>query len=221
MTRLFRMLVGLPLVFALGGCPDGADPDLDVLFGEASLACEGDVDGGTVGDVEVKNDGVCTLTGVTVTGNVKVVDGASLVIVNGVVHGNVQGDGAFSVEVRGTSVRGNVQIQNGRFVIVADAAVHGDIQVEKANHLDDGTVLVTGNDVTGGNIQIAENRVLMLDVSANVVRNGNLQVFKNGGGGDKLVADNDVAQNLQCKENASPFTAAGNVAGDREGQCVQ
>lgn len=210
-------------LLALGGC-DGvsalAEPDQEASLGLSTLSCQGVVGGGVLGNVEVKRGDSCVLADVKVRGNIKVLEGATLELIGGTVQGNVEGDKAFAVEVRGTTVRGNIQIQESRFARITDATVGGSIQVKKTGNPVDGVVLVTGNDVPGGSIQIEDNHVLVLEVLGNLV-SGNLQVVKNIGGGDKLVAGNRVTQNLQCGENWSPFVAQDNSAGEREGQCMQ
>ena len=81
-----------------------------------------------------------------------------------------------------------------------------------------------GNNVPRGNIFLQENRPVPqppffgLEVSSNVV-GGNLQVFKTFGSAPKSVNNNRVRPNLQCKENAAPFTSTGNTAGKFEDQC--
>ncbi len=82
-----------------------------------------------------------------------------------------------------------------------------------------GEVIVDGADVRKGNIQVEKNDVdALLDLVFNRV-SGNLQVFENLGAGEKFVQDNDVSQDLQCKENQGPFIGGPNSAGDTEGQC--
>ena len=217
------VLPAILVAFLAGACsdePGPVGPEFAALVGTASAITCGDVvDGGIVGDVEVEPGGACALNGVTVRGNVKILEGGSLTISGGAVRGNVQGDKAWAVEVRNAWIGGDVQMQETAVNIIVDVTVRGNIQIEKAGAGDEGIVLVNGNDVLTGNIQVVENRVLTLEISGNDVRTGNLQVFKNGGDGAKGVTANVVAQNLQCKENASPFTAGGNTAGDREGQC--
>jgi hypothetical protein len=48
----------------------------------------------------------------------------------------------------------------------------------------------------------------------------NLQAFKNKGPGNKTGSGNTVGSSLQCFENDLPFTSAGNVAKQAQGQCT-
>jgi hypothetical protein len=214
-----RILVSL---LALVACQDVSAPGdsrQDAQLGLLpNLSCQGVVGGGVVGNVEVKRGESCVLADVKVRGNVKVLEGATLEMTGGTVEGNVEGDKAFAVEVRGSRVDGNIQIQEGGFARIVDATVGGSIQVKKTTSLGDGVVIVAASTVLGGNIQIEDNQVVTLEVTGNVVW-GNLQVVKNLGGGEKVVAGNTVAQNLQCDGNAIPFIAEDNSAGQREGQC--
>lgn len=80
-------------------------------------------------------------------------------------------------------------------------------------------ILLTDVTLNKGNIQITENNT---GGSLEILRNHvaqNLQVFKNRGSGGKVVSGNTVGQDLQCKENTSPFTGGPNSTGDTEGQC--
>ena len=217
-SRAPAALAPMIIASALFGCgdgPTGSSTDIDAPV----WSCSGGVEGGNRNHVVVKNGRTCDLNGVEVRGNIQVEEGASLLLIGGTVRGNVQADEAGSVQIRDVLVEGNIQIQESASAIVADAIVHGDIQVTKVRNLFDGVVLVTGNDVLNGNIQVEENEVLTLEISGNLIRKGNLQVMKNRGSGAKLVVENTVSQNLQCKENTQPFTAADNDAGDRDGQC--
>jgi hypothetical protein len=212
-------LVSLLALGACGNVAAPADPDQQASLGlPPSLSCQGGMDGGVVGNVEVKPGRSCVLNDMRVRGNIKVLEGATLELTGGTVEGNVEGDKAFAIEMRGTRVEGNVQVQESQFVSITDALIGGSIQIKTTSHAGDGMVLVANNDVPAGNIQIEDNHVLRLEVSGNLVK-GNLQVVKNVGGGEKLVAGNRVSQNLQCGENWSPFVAQDNSAGEREGQC--
>ena len=77
----------------------------------------------------------------------------------------------------------------------ADSSSVGDSSVEEET-------------TTTGSLQVLRNRTA-----------GNLQVFKNLGAAPKFVQGNLVQQEIQCKENALPFTGGPNTAGGREGQC--
>lgn len=109
------------------------------------------------------------------------------------VIGNVQAEGAATVNVTGNStVGGSIQIKQGGGAEIKSVRVNGDIQFE--------------------------SNTLALSVIGNRV-GGNVQVFQNTGG--VTVADNTVDGNLQCKEN-DPAPVGGNnvVQGDKEDQCA-
>ena len=46
----------------------------------------------------------------------------------------------------------------------------------------------------------------------------NFQANQNTGG--LVIANNRIAQNLQCQANTPPPTGGGNTAGDKEDQCA-
>jgi hypothetical protein len=101
--------------------------------------------------------------------------------------------------------------------IVLGNVFFGGIQVEKTV----GTVLIAGVRVRG-NVKVEANVVAapeILFLQNNRVQ-GNFEVFKNTGNGDKRVEGNAVQQSLQCFENEPPFFAAGNTAGNAQGQCA-
>jgi hypothetical protein len=204
---------------AAGDEDDGPAPPTET---QTAASCDGQVvDGNAPGGVEVRRDRSCTLDGVVVQGDVKALRGSTLVIRGGSVTGNVQSDRARSVEVRGAVVGGDVQIDRGQRAWIEGNSVGGDIQIEKLRgEGSDEVIEVADNDVPSGNVQVEDNRVTRLRLRGNDV-GGGMQVFKNRGDGSKDVSRNTIAQNLQCKENASPFTNSGppNVAGKKEDQC--
>jgi hypothetical protein len=84
-----------------------------------------------------------------------------------------------------------------------------------------GTVLIAGARVRE-NVKVEANVIAapeILFLQNNRVQ-GNLEVFKNMGSGNKQVLGNTVQQSLQCFENDPPFFAAGNIAGNAQGQCA-
>jgi len=167
---------------------------------------------------------------------------------NGTVGGNVhvkdlRGDPAssFNIGVCNLDVGGDLIVENANDARVeigsrlANCAqgndVEGNLQVFKnrlsANQVgrffDD--LSVFNNDV-GGEIQVFENVSPTANnpqnVESNRVPEGNMQVFKNMGPGDKRVVNNTIGQNLQCKENDEPFVGRPNtVGGNAEDQCRQ
>jgi cytoskeletal protein CcmA (bactofilin family) len=136
----------------------------------------------------------CRLDGTTVTGNVLLYAGGSLLARAIRVEGNIQAERADFVDVDASRVIGSVQLDG----MVGDRS------------------RVAGSDV-GGNVQLVSNRS-RLEVQGNGV-GGDVQAFSNTGG--VLIADNGIGGNLQCKSN-NPAPAGGNnrVGGNREDQCA-
>jgi len=201
--------------------------------------CVGFLPPGTYDNVVVPRDTDCNLSGSTVRGNVMVLRGASLFSSGNQIGGNLQGDRPRFVGSLGDTIGGNFSVTGATGmpgfsfppfslnVFVCGARLpDGNISVKKSVN---GTVAVgsqlgacPGNTVAKGNIQVQDNFIPAppeaLAVSGNTV-GGNIQVFKNRGPGQKMVAANTVRQNLQCKENDEPFVGAPNVARNAEGQC--
>jgi hypothetical protein len=155
--------------------------------------CQGALGAVTVDNLRVPQDGSCTLTGTKVEGTIKVENNATLVATDVEVIGNVQAEGAASVEVlAGSVVGGSIQIKQGGGARIDDVRVNADIQFESNS--------------------------LALSATGNIV-GGNIQVFQNTGG--VRIADNTVDGNLQCKENQPPPTGGNNIVqGNKEDQCA-
>ena len=219
------------------GCQGSTDPGSaeSDLLGVGRNGPDGRTSGGDVrctgtltgsfDEVTVPVGATCTLSGSTVKGNVKALENARLFMSDTHVGGNVEGDKAAIVQVSGGRVDGNIQIKDGTSHGELGASVTGgtivtggDIQIEKMHTA---RVLVADARVLKGNLQVVENST---SGSLEILRNhvaGNLQVFKNRGGGNKVVSGNTVSQDLQCKENSSPFTGGPNAAGEAEEQCFR
>lgn len=215
---------------ALAACSNGDPRPLLTEAGsrESGGGLSGDVRctgmrSGSFDNVTVPVGATCTLENATVSGNVKALENSRLYVSNTAVRGNIQGDKASIVQVDGGRVDGNIQIVQGTSPGALGAAVTGgtvvsggDIQIEK---MVTGRIIIDGARVHNGKIQVVENSTTeRLDVIGNRT-GGNMQVFKNRGSGQKVVRSNTVAQNLQCKENTSPFSGKPNQAGDSEDQC--
>ena len=219
------------LAIALAACADGSAGPLLTEAGSGrdsgggisgDLRCTG-TRSGTFDNVTVPVGATCTLENSTVQGNLKALENSRLYVSNTRVHGNVQGDKASIVHVTGGRVDGNIQIVQGTSPGALGVAITGgtvvtggDIQIEK---MVTGRILIEDARVDNGNIQVVENST---SGGLDIVRNrtgANMQVFKNVGAGAKTVRENTVAQDLQCKENTSPFTGSPNTAGDKEDQC--
>lgn len=163
----------------------------------------------------------CLVVDALVRGNVQVGRGASVVVRNSEVRGNVEGVGSRSLDVNGGRVIGNIKVTEGSHPagsvarIDGGVVVGGDIQIAESF----GAWIRVFDAQVDGNIQVVENRTESeLDLDGNRVR-GNIQVFKNQGQGAQLVRHNWSDQSIQCKENRGSFVGSPNRAGDFEDQC--
>jgi hypothetical protein len=171
-----------------------------VVAAPAALAeervCRGTIGATTVDNLRVPTGATCTLNGTKVEGTIKVENRAKL-YANGVrVIGNIQSEGFQTVSVKeGSRVGGSVQLENGR------SGGLGRIASTKIN----------------GDLQFFSNQARMVAQGNTVL--ANLQAVSNTGG--LVIKNNRISENLQCKQNNPPPTGAGNVAGDKEGQCAR
>lgn len=239
------VVAALALSLTLEGCADGSaeatsirdiaqggSQDGEVRHARGDFRCDGTFTG-SFDNVIVPRNGTCTLYDATVRGNVKALRNARLTTRGNRIEGNIEGDEARAFSLSGDRVGGNIDLVE---TVASDAAreilicgqtlPNGNIQVKKSRTdriiIGANTVDCPGNDVPKGNIQLEENVVPsggVLHALGNRT-GGNLQVFKNRGGGDKRIQANTVSQDLQCKENDSPFAGTPNSAGDSEDQCA-
>jgi hypothetical protein len=152
---------------------------------------------GTIGAVALDNifvpDGArCTLNRTRANGSVVVGTGASLVAKGVGIRGNVQAEGAHSLELRNSIVGGSVQFVQGGSATVARTRIVGDLYFD-SNH---------------GLIDASDNRI-----------GSDLQAFQNVGGVNLI--GNFIKGNLQCKENVPEPTGGGNQAALKQDQCEQ
>lgn len=195
----------------------------------SDTSCVGTLTAGTFDNVVVPAGQSCTLTNSTVKGNVKALENSALDARDNSIGGNVQGDKAENIDLHRNSIGGNVELKEGESSpsqaldvnMRGNKLSNGNIKVEKMR----GDVFIIENAVRNGNVQVFENVVIgppgddeELRVQVNRVSQ-DVQVFKTKGNGPKFVTGNTVGQNLQCKENDSPFTSTGNTAGKYEDQC--
>ncbi len=147
------------------------------------------------GNVLVPGGASCVLSNVYVKGNVETRDRAQLVIRNdSFVEGSVQTDGTHRVRIRDSEINGNIQLEGVDYVLgslVVNTRVGGTIDWED----NDAEFLVRFNRVIG-DIKVNQNNRLA-------------RIF-----------DNIVGGNLQCQENEPPPVGARNrVDGNKEDQC--
>jgi hypothetical protein len=196
------------------------------------------------GNLVVPAGNTCQLQNVTVTGNVQVGKGASLLVepVTGqtvTIGGNVQAthcqfvqllpSGTVSVGGGTISVGGNVQIRNctglsgynahPSAVPGAQITISGNFACD---HNSAGCSAIQGS--VRGNVQVNNNSNRSgpgADVELTVV-GGNVQVNKNNSGSfASLVAVNTIGGNLQCAGNTPGVLGGGNtVTGNKLGQCA-
>lgn len=226
-TLVGRVLMSAALVVLLASNAEAND-----------TPCEGALSG-TFDNVIVPPGATCYLSDSTVLGNVKALEHSRLRVDNSDIRGNVEGDKADIVQIFFSDVHGQISIKEGglaatpapdfnvcgfgmnftpcEVLILGGNVFFGGIQVEKMV----GTVLIAGVRVRE-NVKVEANVVdvpEILFLQNNRVQ-GNLEVFKNMGSGNKQVQGNTVQQSLQCFENEPPFVAAGNTAGNAQGQCA-
>ena len=148
----------------------------------AETMCNGSMTGAIAGDIVVAAGGSCTLYQANVSGNVQVLQNASLTV-DGLeewssIGGNVQAVGCASARLEGSvTVGGNVQIENctGTSGFTGPGIkIHGSFQCLN-NH---GACEATLGEVDGNMQILANNSTTAGDVSLNVV-GGSLQCLQN------------------------------------------
>lgn len=155
--------------------------------------CTGFIGAATHDNVKVPEGATCTMEGTTVKGNIVVETNATLRASDVHVNGNIQGEGARSVNVmRGSFVGGSIQVVQGRSAAVRNSEITMDILFD-------------------------ENTARLIARSNRI--GGNLQAFQNTGG--VAIIRNVIDGNLQCKENVPAPTGGGNIVqGNKEDQCA-
>jgi hypothetical protein len=174
------------------------------------------------------------MTGSTVRGSVKVLQGGRLYAIENNIKGNVDGEKSLYVWLDRNTVNGSISVKEGGPdplpVWFCANMVAGNIHVEKTT-ADFGIIIgfgsgcpgAGGGNTVGGNLTAYENvigpSIGGFNITINTVR-GNLQVYKTRGPGPKHVNANFVHENLQCFDNEAPFDGAGNTAEQAQGQCT-
>ncbi len=155
--------------------------------------CGGAIGGVTVAEVRVPPGATCRLRGTTVSGNVSIGVGGTLVVRRAAINGDVEGQGARHLGVAArSSIGGNVELAQGGSVSVSQAEIRGDLQ----------STMQRGQ----------------LTVRQTLIR-GDLQLDQNSGG--LIIAGNRIGGDLRCFQNSRmPVRGANLVAGHREGQCA-
>jgi hypothetical protein len=154
--------------------------------------CTGRIGAIALDNVFVPDGATCVLAQTRLNGNIVVGNNARLTARSVTMNGSVQADGAQAVTIEGRSmIGGSVQIVQGYAASITAATIGG-------------TVLVDEN---SGPVSASRNRVT-----------GDMQFFANRGG--VTVIDNRINGNLQCKENSPPPTGYGNRAASKEDECA-
>ena len=140
---------------------------LTTTTASADFECRGTISNRTIDDnVKVPAGASCTLSNVTVKGNVQAEENApvSLTVTNSRVDGDIQVKYArTAVTVSGTTVGGNIQVVEGRSAIALSSnVVGGDIQVFK-NSTGATVIEQTRTGYRGVNKEIFNNLVRFTD----------------------------------------------------------
>jgi hypothetical protein len=192
------------------------------------------------GNVEVKDAAHTAAFMSTIGGNYKCDNCFFEDVVQSAVGGSVQVTGADDgVFVENSTVSGNIEIvesSSGLFAfVIGNTFVGGNVKFEK----NIGPVLIGAggpflNNTILGDLQIYENNVegafcppeappqecpfFQDGVFNNNTVGGDMQLYKNRG--ETEVTGNVIRENLQCFDNVPPPASAGNVAQQRQGQCL-
>jgi hypothetical protein len=188
------------------------------------------------GNVEAKNAHVFSRAGM-VGGNLKCELCLSFHIVGTLVDGNVEIKGGSAVTaIEASDVGGNLDIversAGNSALVFLGVSVAGNVKFEKNSgptqfFLNEirGNFHVTENNVSGtfcpfpggGGFPFPPCPVVDNGQFLDNLVGGHMQVVKNVGPID--ISRNTIGKKLQCKENASSPTGAGNTARKKEGQC--
>jgi hypothetical protein len=146
--------------------------------------------------------------------NVTVPDGSTCSIANARIEGNLKVKTASAVMLTGPIyIGGNLQSEESRSIILSGQGitVEGSIQIKKAYE----AVRIERGTTVLGNFQYEENSAPLSLTFTSIL--GDLQLFKNIGGA--RLQNNNIRQNMQCKENFPKPTGSGNRAEQKEDQC--
>jgi subtilisin-like proprotein convertase family protein len=164
---------------------------------------------GTVGNTSLAN-GQC-LSGATVNGNVTVQPGASVVITNSVIHGNLTANNPGTVRVCGSTVDVNTMITGATgFVQIGGAGCTGNTLKGNLTLSGNKAGLRVADNTVGGNVSITNNKASGNDPAV-------------GGPAGNIVANNTIGNAFTCSGNIPPVSNGGSpntVTGARGGECA-
>ena len=183
-----------------------------------ATTCTGSMTGGTYGSIEVPAGASCTLTDVTVTGQVMARPDSALTVFSSDLKA-VHGLKAEIVRLFDNTISGNVHIHHGdtndsgQDIVLEGNTVGGQVHI----HHNVGTIRVQDNAVKG-HILIQHNYSHLIITDNSVGKN--LQVMKTTSSDQKDVTGNAVAGQLHCFDNEAPFTGGPNASAKKvKGDC--
>jgi hypothetical protein len=196
---------------------------------QVDVTCTTAITGGVTQNVIVPMGASCTLTDVSVLGNIEVKEMANVVTRRGSINGDVIIESMGSARLNRGNINGKVESLGGRLLNVAGTTIAKDIvaldtltvvvgagaRVGAVEVLSSGRVLVSGVTIQG-DAKFQQNTGLV-SASDNSI-SGNMQVFDNLGG--VTMNTNTIRGNMQCKDNLPAPSGAGNVAAIKEDQCA-
>jgi hypothetical protein len=200
----FAAVAVLALVLAVA-CDDATAPDRDQrqvggpLFQEvpSDAQCMGTLPPGpTYQNVIVPEGQTCTITGLTITGNITALARSRLMATNNTVGGNIQAVKAERVRVDGGTVGGGISIVEGPGTPPLGFSFPFDYDIRRVRLARDiylsknrGFIFVTENTLPTGNITAVENVIdlnAQLNINTNAVEEGGIHVLKNKGGNIRI-----------------------------------
>ncbi len=152
-----------------------------------------------VGALIVPDDATCVLSGTQVQGSIVVKSRADLDATNVTVTGGLQGESPASVIVRDSRFGNSISLS----------------KAEDVNNPSAGKIDISGTYVNG-DIQLQDNREPISLHSNEIV--GSVQANNNTGGLE--ITGNQIGNGLQCQGNNPPPVGGGNVAKQKQGQCL-
>lgn len=182
----------------------------------------------------------CVLRESTVTGNIRVLPGGTLVAEASTIGGSIIGHDVNRIMVGRTEVAGSVIVVGGApsgpppvALSMCATSVAGNVIIQQVTGGIGVRPYIPGFDPAGGmaarcgaarneiggNLIVSNNISFRMLVQDNDVR-GNLVVVHNTGAGPKSFIGNSIDGNLVCAENEQPLTVSGNEAGQVVGQCA-
>jgi hypothetical protein len=205
--------------------------DIEVLAGGILFATNT-----TVGDdVQIHRDAFGQLSNSRVGDSVNGRTALTVLVDSGTtVGGEIRTRSTFLVFVFDSTVGEQIDVHDTPAELSGTVNICGNtVQGGKIHVLNSGTdilvgdadpdVKCAGNTVQNGDIEIEHNFTdVELVVEANNVLKGDLEVSDNRGPSDKRVTYNIGGEELECKDNETPFTAAANTGWmELEGQCAE